>query len=263
MDSLVYQSSNVAVASGVPLSLEEPKSFPERDAFARATSATQSGLPLAWGADGPVRPQMTMSRRLSLVGKRLFDIVAASAGVIVLAPMFLIIAIAIVTTSRGPVFFRQQREGIDGSRFWVFKFRSMSIEHCDPSGVAQTKRNDPRVTAIGRFIRRTSIDELPQLLNVILGDMSLVGPRPHVPGMLAGGVDYRTLVPYYDARLAMRPGITGWAQANGLRGPTADIGAARRRVDHDIAYIQNFSLWLDAKVLVKTVAREFLSGSGD
>ena len=263
MDSLVYQSSNAAVASVVPLSLEEHKSYPERDVAGRATGATQSGLPLSWGVDGPVRPQMTMARRAALFGKRVFDIVAASAGVIVLAPMFIIIAIAIVATSRGPVFFRQQREGMDGTRFLVFKFRSMSVEHCDPSGIEQTKRNEPRVTAIGRFIRRTSIDELPQLFNVILGDMSLVGPRPHVPGMLAGGVDYRTLVPYYDERLAMRPGITGWAQANGLRGPTSDISAARRRVDHDIAYIQNFSLWLDAKVLVKTVAREFLSGSGD
>jgi lipopolysaccharide/colanic/teichoic acid biosynthesis glycosyltransferase len=123
-------------------------------------------------------------------------------------------------------------------------------------------KNDPRVTAIGSFIRKTSIDELPQLINVLRGDMSLVGPRPHVPGMKAGGMLYRKLVPYYDVRLTMLPGLTGWAQANGWRGETDAPVAGRSRVDHDIAYIANFSLWLDLKIILMTIRREFVVGSG-
>jgi lipopolysaccharide/colanic/teichoic acid biosynthesis glycosyltransferase len=118
------------------------------------------------------------------------------------------------------------------------------------------------VTAVGRFIRRTSIDELPQLINVLRGEMSLVGPRPHVAGMKAAGMPYRTLVPYYDARLAMPPGLTGWAQANGYRGMTTDAASAIARVDHDIAYVQNFSVWMDIKIIGKTIVGEFMTGSG-
>jgi lipopolysaccharide/colanic/teichoic acid biosynthesis glycosyltransferase len=118
------------------------------------------------------------------------------------------------------------------------------------------------VTPVGRFLRRTSLDELPQLVNVIVGDMSLVGPRPHVEGMLAAGVDYAELVPYYNLRHVMRPGLSGWAQANGLRGPTDSAEAARARIDHDVAYIQNFSIWLDLKIIWLTLVKEFVTGSG-
>lgn len=219
-----------------------------------------SGLPVRWTRRGPAT--LVRGSRAEFAIKRLFDIVCASAGLIVLSALFLVVAILIKASSAGPVFFRQQREGLDGKLFWALKFRSMRVDQCDLSGVAQTVSGDPRVTPIGKFLRKTSIDELPQLINVLRGDMSLVGPRPHVPGMLAAGRDYREVVPYYSLRLAVRPGITGWAQANGWRGPTSLANDARERVDHDIAYIQNFSLWLDIKILVRTVVREFLTGSG-
>lgn len=218
-----------------------------------------SGLPLR--RDTPVKKDTPM-RRFNMALKRVIDIVGALAGLALLAPLLIIVALVIKATSPGPVFFRQEREGFDGQNFQVLKFRSMRVDNCDISGIAQTVQNDARLTPVGRFIRKTSIDELPQLVNVLIGDMSLVGPRPHVPGMLAGGQAYRDLVPHYGDRLAMRPGITGWAQANGLRGPTHDSRRARERVDHDLAYIQNFSIWLDMKILVRTLVREFVTGSG-
>jgi exopolysaccharide biosynthesis polyprenyl glycosylphosphotransferase len=197
------------------------------------------------------------------VMKRLVDVVLSGLGLIALLPLLAIVAVLIKLESPGPVFFRQKREGVHGRLFSVYKFRSMRTELGDASGVAQTVSGDPRVTPIGRFIRRTSIDELPQLINVLVGDMSLVGPRPHVPGMLAGGTSYRDLVPYYDDRHRVRPGITGWAQVNGLRGSTVDGRAATARIDYDLAYIDNWSLGLDLKILFLTVWREFTRGTGD
>jgi lipopolysaccharide/colanic/teichoic acid biosynthesis glycosyltransferase len=138
----------------------------------------------------------------------------------------------------------------------------MYVDRCDDSGEQQTLAEDDRIMPIGHFIRRTSIDELPQLLNVLTGDMSVVGPRPHVAGQRAGGLPYREVVPYYEKRHSMLPGLTGWAQANGFRGSTIDIKHAVARVDHDIAYIQNFSFWLDLKIVIRTAAREFITGSG-
>jgi lipopolysaccharide/colanic/teichoic acid biosynthesis glycosyltransferase len=229
----------------------------------RPLRSTQSGLTLSWSRGAPEAARVSPMRNAQLAGKRLFDIVGASLALLVLLPLFIVVSIAIKATSRGPVFFRQLREGRDGVLFTTLKFRSMKLEDCDDTGVMQTQKDDPRISPIGRFLRRTSIDELPQVLNVIMGDMSLVGPRPHVRGMEAGGRPYRELVPYYDARLAMRPGITGWAQANGLRGSTADARLAISRIDHDIAYIQNFSLWLDVRTLIDTVRHEFIGGSGE
>jgi len=231
-------------------------------ASGRNGHATASGLPIHWLASEPVEPVPGPSRSVQLAIKRVFDLVAAGVALVFLAPLLLVVALAIKLTSRGPVLFRQDREGLNGKLFSAFKFRSMKQEDCDPTGVAQTVKDDPRITGIGKFIRRTSIDELPQLLNVIRGDMSLVGPRPHVAGMKAAGVSYRLLVPYYDARLTMAPGITGWAQANGYRGMTSDAASAVGRVDHDVAYIQNFSVWLDMKIIIKTVVGEFVTGTG-
>lgn len=222
----------------------------------------QSGLPLYWSDASPVPAQFSNSQQLQLSLKRGVDVVVAFLALVALAPLLIFVALAIKLTSPGKVLFRQEREGLGGNPFWTLKFRSMRTDMCDISGVAQTKSGDPRVTAIGRFIRKTSIDELPQLFNVIAGDMSLVGPRPHVAGMQAGGRLYRDLVPYYAQRLAVRPGITGWAQANGLRGSTRDAASARSRIDHDIAYCQNFSLWLDCKIILRTLHREFLGGTG-
>jgi lipopolysaccharide/colanic/teichoic acid biosynthesis glycosyltransferase len=194
--------------------------------------------------------------------KRLCDIVFSAAAIIGLSPLFILVGLAIVVESRGSVFFLQEREGKDGRVFTAFKFRSMRRDHADPSGVNQTTHGDVRVTRVGRIIRRTSIDELPQLINVLRGDMSLVGPRPHVKGMLAGGRDYRALVPYYELRLHIKPGLTGLAQAQGLRGPTADADLALRRIDYDLEYIEKFSIFLDIKIIFWTLRREFLRGSG-
>ena len=194
--------------------------------------------------------------------KRAFDIVFAAMFLLALAPAFLLIALLIKATSRGAVFFRQRRYGVGGRLFEIWKFRTMYATLGDRNGVKQTKENDPRVTHVGRFLRRTSLDELPQMINVLKGDMSLVGPRPHVPGMLAGGCLYEDLVPYYHNRHIVRPGITGLAQVSGFRGSTDDPTRATARIDHDLVYIGTWSFWLDLEILVLTVWREFTVGTG-
>ena len=194
--------------------------------------------------------------------KRGIDMLVAALGLVCLAPLLIGMALLVKASGPGPVFFRQRREGWGGRAFELLKFRSMRTDLGDRSGLAQTVDDDPRITAIGRFMRKYSIDELPQLINVLKGEMSLVGPRPHVAGMLAGGIEYRQLVPYYEARHAMLPGLTGWAQVNGLRGPTADPAAAVARIDHDIAYVQNWSLRLDMRILMLTLKRELSGGTG-
>ena len=194
--------------------------------------------------------------------KRIFDVIGAGLGILFFAPAFIAIAIAIKLTSPGPVFFSQRRYGYRNRRFRIYKFRTMYTHLADGTGVHQTTRGDPRITAVGRILRHTSLDELPQLINVIKGDMSLVGPRPHVPGMLAGDFLYEELVPYYFQRHAVRPGITGLAQVSGCRGSTSDGKIAIARIDYDLDYIATASLWLDAKIILRTVAREFLWGNG-
>jgi lipopolysaccharide/colanic/teichoic acid biosynthesis glycosyltransferase len=221
----------------------------------------RGGLPLEWGLNGPIL-KIPAHRDRDLWVKRCLDIVLASAGLIVLLPLLTIIAALVIGTSKGPAFFQQERLGKDGKPFKLLKFRTLYVDQEDRSGVAQTKADDPRVTPIGRLLRRSSFDELPQLWNVLIGDMSMVGPRPHVDNMLAGGVDYRKLVPYLDLRLAVKPGLTGWAQANGLRGPTDDAELARARIDYDIAYIQNLSLELDIKIILATIRQELGGGTG-
>ncbi len=225
-------------------------------------SPTQTGLVLRFEDGVPIEPSITLTRRLGLAIKRCMDVGIALTALVFLGPMLLFVAIAIMATSPGPVLFRQIRTGVNGKPFLIFKFRTMRTELGDASGTAQTRADDHRLTPIGGFLRRKSIDELPQLLNVLIGDMSLVGPRPHVPGMLAAGVLYEELVPYYGFRHCMKPGITGWAQANGYRGPTDDQTLSKARVDHDIAYIQNFSVRLDIVTLARTVWRELAKGTG-
>ncbi|CAI9413319.1 hypothetical protein ANOBCDAF_02912 [Pleomorphomonas sp. T1.2MG-36] len=201
-------------------------------------------------------------RPAHLAAKRLIDILGAAFGLLLLSPLLIAVAAIIKLTSVGPVFFRQERTGLGNKPFQILKFRSMYTDRCDISGVAQTIADDPRVTPIGRIIRKTNIDELPQLINVLWGDMSLVGPRPHVPGMLAAGVRYEELVLGYERRHAMRPGITGLAQANGLRGPTSEVEPSVMRVVRDIEYIRDFSVWLDIRILFRTVINEILRGKG-
>ncbi len=194
--------------------------------------------------------------------KRAFDLLGASLLLLFFAPLFIAIAIAIRATSSGPVLFRQYRYGCGNRLFKIYKFRTMYTHLSDRSGVAQTIAGDQRVTRVGRLLRRTSLDELPQLINVIKGDMSLVGPRPHVPGMLAAEIPYEDLIPYYFQRHSVRPGITGLAQVSGCRGSTGEAPAALARIDYDLDYIERWSPWLDVVILLRTLKREFLSGNG-
>lgn len=222
----------------------------------------ESGLPLTLYREAPVMPVHGPGRRANLVIKRAIDIVLSGGALLAMSLVLLATAAAVKLTSPGPILFRQFRPGLNGVMFPMFKFRTMYTDKGDASGVKQTVANDPRITSIGAFLRRTSLDELPQLVNILLGHMSLVGPRPHPANMLAAGVDYRELVPYYETRYAMKPGLSGWAQANGLRGPTDDAAKAKARISHDLAYIQNFSIALDVKIILRTIIREFVSGSG-
>ena len=180
--------------------------------------------------------------------KALEDGVIGTAMLIVLAPLLVVIAVAIKLDSPGPVFFRQRRHGICGQSIVVWKFRTMRVME-NGAQVAQATRHDPRVTTVGRLLRITSLDELPQLLNVIRGEMSLVGPRPHA---VAHDEYYAALIESYVGRHQVKPGITGWAQINGLRGETQDPQLMARRIEFDIWYIQNWSLWLDLKILILT-----------
>jgi exopolysaccharide biosynthesis polyprenyl glycosylphosphotransferase len=161
----------------------------------------------------------------------------------------LIVALAIRLDSKGPIFFRQNRIGFSGRTFQIYKFRTM-ITMDNGDVVRQASRNDKRVTRVGRLLRRSSIDELPQLLNVLQGEMSLVGPRPHA---VAHDNEYDKLIAVYALRHHMKPGITGWAQVNGCRGETPTLDSMRERVEHDIWYINNWSLWLDIVTLFRTV----------
>ncbi len=183
------------------------------------------------------------------VVKRIADLAIATAGLIAISIPMLLIAIAVKLSSPGPVFFRQKRYGLDGHEILVWKFRSMQT--CDNGPVVrQATKDDPRITRVGAILRKTSLDELPQLFNVIEGTMSLVGPRPHAS---AHNEQYRSLIPGYMLRHKVKPGITGLAQVNGCRGETETIDKMERRIQWDHSYIRNWSVWLDLKILIKTV----------
>ncbi len=188
-------------------------------------------------------------RGMSALRKRVIDVAFAAAGVLLAGPLMIGIAIAIKLNSRGPVFFKQRRYGLNGEEIFVYKFRSMTVCE-DGNSVVQAKRNDIRTTRVGRFLRRTSLDELPQMLNVLEGKMSFVGPRPHA---VIHNEMYRKLISGYMTRHKVRPGITGWAQVNGLRGETDTLDKMRRRIEYDLQYLNNWSLWLDLKILLKTI----------
>jgi lipopolysaccharide/colanic/teichoic acid biosynthesis glycosyltransferase len=240
-------------------SLPPPRAVLERQLL---RGEHQSGLPLSWDAHLPAIPVSSKARSTALGVKRVVDVVLALLLIVLFSPVFLFAVLAIKLGSKGPALFQQDRVGFRNDAFRVYKFRTMYTDRQDLSGVQQTTAEDARITPIGRVLRKTSVDELPQIINILKGEMSFVGPRPHVAGMLAGGLPYEELVPYYDIRHLMKPGLTGWAQANGFRGPTIDPIGARARVDHDIAYIQNFSIRLDLVILVKTAWREFVTGTG-
>ena len=180
--------------------------------------------------------------------KRILDILVAALALIFFLPVMALTAIAIKLDSPGPVIFRQNRKGFNGRQFVIFKFRTMTVQE-NGAAVAQATRGDPRVTAIGRLLRSASIDELPQLMNVLKGDMSLIGPRPHA---LAHDNYFENIVADYAFRHHVKPGITGWAQCNGARGATPSIEHISERVKLDLWYINNWSLWLDIQILIKT-----------
>ena len=189
-------------------------------------------------------------RRLT---KRAFDIVFASLSLVLLAPVMIAAAVAIRLDSPGPILFRQKRHGYNHRVIEVLKFRSMHAETCDPGAVRVVTRGDPRVTRVGRFLRRSSIDELPQLFHVLRGSLSLVGPRPHaIDAQSSRQEKFNRIVDGYSARHRLPPGITGWAQINGWRGEIDEPDKLHGRFEHDMYYIENWSLWLDLKILLRT-----------
>lgn len=187
------------------------------------------------------------------VAKRIQDLVIASAMLVLGAPLMLGIALAVKLDCPGPVFFRQRRQGFNNEEIVVWKFRSMRHDQRDPRATRQVRYDDPRITRVGRFIRRTSLDELPQLFNVISGEMSLVGPRPHAPAMKTGEVQSNQIVAHYAHRHRMKPGMTGWAAINGSRGPVDTPERVRRRIELDIAYIERQSFWFDLYIMLMTL----------
>ena len=181
--------------------------------------------------------------------KRGSDVVISLFALILLAPLMLVIAIAVKLSSPGPIIFKQRRYGLYGEEIYVYKFRSMTVTDDGPV-VVQARKDDRRVTRVGGFLRRTSLDELPQFINALQGRMSIVGPRPHA---VAHNEQYRKLIKGYMLRHKVRPGITGWAQVNGLRGETATLDKMEARIQYDLDYLRNWSLWLDLWIILKTV----------
>jgi exopolysaccharide biosynthesis polyprenyl glycosylphosphotransferase len=189
--------------------------------------------------------------------KAIEDRVLGALILAMISPVLLAIAIAIKLDSPGPVFFRQKRYGYNNRLIEVWKFRSMYTNMTDANAEQLTRRNDPRITRLGAFLRRTSLDELPQFLNVLRGEMSIVGPRPHALSAKAGNVLYQDAVKYYDARHRVKPGITGWAQVNGWRGETDTLEQITKRVEHDLYYIDHWSILLDLRIILRTILGGF------
>ncbi|MFP3602258.1 undecaprenyl-phosphate glucose phosphotransferase [Paraburkholderia sp. SIMBA_053] len=195
---------------------------------------------------------------LRVLPKRVFDRLFALAALTALAPVMLVIAAMVKLSSPGPVFFRQKRKGIDGHEFEIYKFRSMKVHKEEAGRITQATRRDPRITAVGAFLRRTSLDELPQFINVLRGEMSVVGPRPHA---LEHDDIYKDLVKGYMHRYRIKPGITGWAQINGYRGETDRIEKMMGRVKLDLYYMQHWTFWLDIKIVVLTLWKGFVGNN--
>jgi Undecaprenyl-phosphate glucose phosphotransferase len=206
------------------------------------------GLPVVTMADKPVSGW-------SYVIKRSLDAALALVGLLLVSPLLLAVIVWIKLDSPGPVLFKQKRLGFNNRLFDVYKFRTMYHDQSDASASRLATRDDPRITRAGRFLRRTSIDELPQLLNVLLGDMSLVGPRPHAVKAKAGGLLYPDVVAEYALRHRIKPGITGWAQVNGWRGETDTAEKIVKRVEHDLYYIDNWSVLFDLYIILLTVLK--------
>lgn len=207
-----------------------------------------------WAAELKRAP---LNRREQAV-KRIVDVLGALAGILMLFPLMCAVAILIKAESRGPIIFKQRRCGFNGRVFRIFKFRTMTVLEDGPV-VKQARRDDNRFTGVGRWLRRTNIDELPQLFNVLFGQMSLVGPRPHA---LAHDCEYEREIATYAFRHNVKPGITGWAQFNGYRGETRTLDLMSKRVECDLWYIKHWSVWLDLKIIIGTVTKEMWHARG-
>ena len=188
----------------------------------------------------------------NLILKRCVDIIGSVLGLIIVSPIMILTAAAVKLSSPGPIIFKQERIGLHNKPFWMYKFRTMEIQKESSEKKAWTVRNDPRVTKIGKFLRRTSLDEFPQLYNILRGDMSLVGPRPERPLFVE---KFREEIPRYMIKHQVRPGLTGWAQINGYRGDTS----IRKRIDYDIFYIENWTMGLDFKIMFLTIFKGFIN----
>lgn len=193
-----------------------------------------------------------LSNTFNMMVKRVMDILGALICIVLFSPVMLITAVMIKLTSKGPLIYRQERVGLNNRPFQMYKFRSMEVQSKQEESKCWTVKNDPRVTGVGKFIRRTSIDELPQLFNVLKGDMSLVGPRPERPQFVE---KFREEIPRYMVKHQVRPGMTGWAQVNGYRGNTS----IKKRIEHDLYYIENWTVGLDIKILFLTVFKGFVN----
>jgi putative colanic acid biosynthesis UDP-glucose lipid carrier transferase len=189
--------------------------------------------------------------------KKVEDIILSLIFFLLSLPLMIVVAIGIKLSSPGPVLFKQRRYGLNGETIQVLKFRTMTTQD-DGEVVVQVKRNDQRVTTLGKFLRRTSLDELPQFLNVIQGCMSIVGPRPHA---ISHNEHYRKLINGYMLRHKVKPGITGWAQVNGFRGETDTLDKMKSRIDYDLYYINHWSIWLDLKIILMTIVNGFTGKS--
>ena len=211
-------------------------------------SDTIMGIPTISIYDSPIDGS-------NAIVKRIEDVILSILILILISPVLIGLAVAVKVTSKGPVFFKQNRYGIDGKPIKVWKFRSMNVME-DGAKVTQATKNDSRFTPIGQFIRKTSLDELPQFLNVLQGQMSIVGPRPHA---VAHNEQYRSLVDGYMLRHKVKPGITGWAQINGWRGETDTLDKMEKRIEFDLEYIQNWSLALDLKIVFLTIFKGFIN----
>jgi Undecaprenyl-phosphate glucose phosphotransferase len=239
-----YFEANISkIADQVP----DIKLIPDIIKFTRFSARIDmvEGVPVIAIHESPLRG-------LSSVIKRCVDIFGSLCGIMLLSPVLLVISILVPLSSRGPILYRQERMGLDGRSFYCLKFRSMPVDAEKQTGAVWAKATDNRATWLGKFLRRTSLDELPQLFNVLKGEMSLVGPRPERPVFVN---KFRSDIPGYMLRHKVKAGITGWAQVNGWRGNTS----LEKRIEYDLYYIQNWSIWLDFRILIMTVGEVFFS----
>ena len=193
-----------------------------------------------------------LTNTINKMAKRTVDIIGSACGLVLLSPLLLVLAVLVKTSSKGPILFKQERVGLHNKKFNMYKFRSMEVQSEDEEKKGWTVKNDPRVTKVGSFMRKTSLDELPQLWNILIGDMSIVGPRPERPQFVE---KFKEEIPRYMIKHQVRPGLTGWAQINGYRGDTS----IRRRIDCDLYYIENWSMFLDIKIMFLTLFKGFMN----